>query len=131
MIAAHAGGHDPVAPRTRDGEIRLETQVRHLVGVARLGALLRVGPEPEEAPGQGPLVAARGPDEAPFLDGDATLGNLPVVEPASPDEAVPFLALGGVGQEGAQELAASLLPEIDVGDGEATPETHVLAEEEL
>ena len=91
----------------------------------------RVGAEPEEPPRQGPLVAAGGREKAPFLDGHAAVRDLPMVEPAPPDEAVALLPFGRVRQERAEELASPLLAEVDVGDGDPAAEPDVLPEEDL
>src|SRR5262249_32481664 len=131
VLTVHSEGHDPVAPRAGERQVHPDAAVRNLVRVARLGAGLRVGTEPEEPPREGPLVPAAGADEAPLLDGDTAVRELAVIEPPSPDEAVVLLSLGRIGEEGAEELPATLLAEVDVRQRDTAAKPDVLREEEL
>ena len=56
-----------------------------------------------------PFPGLRRADRGSALEGDAAVGDLAMMEPTPPDEAVPLLPLGRVGEEGSQELAAPLL----------------------
>src|SRR5262249_2698616 len=131
VLPAQTQGTDPGATRAGEGEIAPQPEVGDLVGVARLRARSGVGAETEEAAGERPLVAAGQAQEAPLFLEHTALGEIPLVEPAAPDQAVALLPLGRLRDERAEELSPPLAAEVDVGEGEATPDPDVLLVEDL
>src|SRR5437867_1972274 len=131
VLPPRADGRDPVAPGLGHGEIATGAEVGDLVDVAGLVTGPGIRPQPEEPPGEALLVTTERVDVASLLHDHPALGQIPMVEPAAPDQPVLLLTFGRVRKERAQELPAALASKVDIGERNSRTGTDVLLEEEL
>ena len=82
--------------------------------------------EAEKSDGERFGVSAAAAEKTAFFKSDAAALYFTVVEPALPHHGIALLAFGGVLKKDAGKFPPALLPEIDVGKGDAAAGAHIL-----
>src|SRR5687768_14554496 len=115
-LAARADGRDPAASGLGEREVGACAEIDELVDVTGFVTLVRIRPESEEPSRETFLVPTERIDPAALLHDHAPCGQIPMVEPASPNSSVLLLAFRRVREERAEELAAALASKVNIGE---------------